>query len=115
MTIRDDVHGVLAGVGTVYPLAVPNSGATYPCIVYQFISEVPMRTHSGASLQKHRVQISCWAKTLAAADTLFQSVNAAMDLNQTNFELATHETTRDEKEVETGLSRVMADYFVWKA
>jgi hypothetical protein len=113
MTIQDNIHSTLSGVGTTYPLAVPNSGASYPCIVYQFISEVQMRSHSGNGLRKHRVQISCWATTYAAAVTLAESVKAALDLNQTNYELATHETSRDEKEVETGLSRRMMDFFVW--
>lgn len=114
MTIQDNVVSALAGAGTIYPLSIPNSGASYPCIVYQFISEVPMRSHSGASLRKHRLQVTCWAQTYAAAVTLAEAVKAALDLNQTNFELSTHENSREGKEVESGLSFRSMDFFVWE-
>jgi hypothetical protein len=113
MTIENDVDTVLSSLGTVYPLSMPDQNASLPCMVYQFISERPFRSHSGKSLSRRRLQVSCWATTYGAAITLSESVKAAIDLNQTNFELATHEDARDEKEVETGLSRKILQFYVW--
>jgi hypothetical protein len=113
MTIENDVDTVLSGLGTVYPLSMPDQNASLPCTVYQFISAAPFRSHSSKILSRRRLQISCWATTYAAAITLSESVKAAFDLNQTNFKLATHEDERDGKEVETGLSRKILQFYVW--
>lgn len=114
MTIQDTVKSKLAGIGTTYPLAMPQQSASLPCTVYQFITARPQRYHGGNSFLRHRLQVSCWANTYAAAVDLANLVIAAFDLNTTDFELSTHEDTRDDKEVETGLSRQILQFDVWE-
>lgn len=96
----------------VYTLSIPSNG-TIPCIVYQRISTLPMRSHSGNYMERPRFQISCWGTTYAQAKTVSEAVKTALDLNQTNFELATKENEFDEKEVETNLYRKVLDFFIW--
>lgn len=112
MTIDSVIATKLAAVGAVYPLSMP-AGATLPGMCYQFISETPMRYHGGENLVRRRLQVSCWAKTYAAAITLADSVRAALNLNQTNIELITAETIADFKDAEAELYRRIVEFYVW--
>lgn len=114
MTIQDTVYTKLAAVGTTYPLAMPAQNASLPATVYQFITARPRRYHAGNSHVVHRLQVSCWAASYAAAVALANSVIAAFDLNTADFELSTLEGSRDDKETETGLSRQILEFDVWE-
>lgn len=96
----------------VYALSIPANGV-YPCIVYQRISTFQMRSHSGNYMERPRFQVSCWGKTYAEAKAVSEAVKTALDLNQTNFKLATKEDELDDKEVETNLYRKILDFYVW--
>jgi hypothetical protein len=112
MTVQATLVALLQGEGlTVYPLSVPNNG-TYPNVVYQMISNVQIRSHSGVALERPRMQLSCWGKKYADCVSTAQAAKAAMDLNQTDFKLATKENELDARE-EAGLYRIVIDYFVW--
>lgn len=113
MTIESVIVSKLSSIGAVYPLSMPK-GATLPGMCYQFISEIPMRHHGGADMVRRRLQVSCWAKTYAAAITLGDSVRAALDLNQTNIELITAENISDYKDPEAELYRRIVEFYVWE-
>mgnify|MGYP006935496042 CR=1 FL=1 len=114
MIIEDVIRAKLAAVGTAYPLQAPSTGATFPCMVYQFISEIPMRHHGGADMVRRRLQVSCWANTYAGAVTLGDQVRAALDLNQSNIELITAENISDFKDPEANKYRRIVEFFVWE-
>ena len=114
MTIQDTVYAKLAAIGTSYTLTMTTQNAAKPCTVYQFITARPLRYHAGNSHIRHRVQVSCWAETYAAAVTLANSVIAAFDLNVTDFPLSTLENSVDQKEVETGLSRQILEFDIYE-
>jgi len=113
MTLDSVIAAKLAAVGTFYPLSMPKQGATLPGGCYQFISEVNTRHHGGADMVRRRLQVSCWARTYAAAITLADSVKAALNLNQTNIELITAETISDFKDAESELYRRIVEFYVW--
>lgn len=113
MTIESVIASKLAAVGAVYPLTMP-TGATLPGMAYQFISQMPLRHHSGAGMVRRRLQVSCWANTYAAAVTLGDSVIAALDLNQSNIELITAENISDFKDAEAEKYRRIVEFFVWE-
>lgn len=112
MTIDTIIYGKLASVGAAYPDSMPQ-GATIPGMAYQFISERPFPSHSGAGLVRRRLQVSCWGVTRAAANTLAASVQSALAYNQTNIELITPENLVDFKDPESGLYRRIVEFFVW--
>lgn len=117
MTIQETLTALLAGKGlTVYPLSVPVKG-TYPNVVYQMISNRQVRSHVGVEAERPRMQLSVWAKGQDAylqCVATAQTVKNAMDLNKTDFMLATKENEMDAKEVEPEMYRVILDYFVWE-
>jgi hypothetical protein len=113
MTIESVIASKLAAVGAAYPLSMP-TGATLPGMVYQFISEIPMRHHGGADMVRRRLQVSCWANTYAGAVTLGDQVRAALDLNQSNIELITAENISDFKDPEANKYRRIVEFFVWE-
>ncbi len=113
MTTQETLVTLLSGQGlTIYPLSVPVDG-TYPNVVYQTISNRQFRSHSKVEMERPRMQLSCWAKKYAECVATAQTVKAAMDLNQMDFKLATKENEIDAKEVESGIYRIILDYFVW--
>lgn len=113
MTIDSIIASKLQSLGTFYPLSMPSVGAVLPGGCYQFISEVNMRHHGGADMVRRRLQVSCWARTYAAAITLADSVKAALDLNQSSIELITAETISDFKDEEAQLFRRIVEFYVW--
>jgi hypothetical protein len=113
MTIQQTIHAKLAAIGATYPDGLPTS-PTLPSTSYKFVSAVQMRHHGGNDLQRHRLQVDCWAKTRAAANTLADSVKAALDLSQTNVELITNENAADMAEPEPGIERRMLEFFIWE-
>lgn len=113
MSVQATLVSLLKGKGlTVYSLAVPSNG-TYPCVVYQAISNKQIRTHAGIDSERRRMQISCWGKTYADCVATAQTVRTAMDLNQTNFKLAVKENELDAIEVELGTYRIILEYFIF--
>lgn len=112
MTLQTVIHGKLATIGTTYPDGLPDK-PSLPATSYKFISMIEGRHHGGADLRRHRLQVDCWAVTRAAANTLADSVLAALDLNQTNIELITAENAADFNEPESGVERRMLEFHVW--
>lgn len=97
----------------VYTLYVPANG-TLPCYVYQKVSDSAfVRSHSGNEMNRARFQVSCWGKTYSEAITLADALETALDLNQTNFKLATKENELDDSEVESGLYRKIVDFYIY--
>jgi len=99
----------------VYPDSAPVK-AIYPCVVYQRISTPLIRTHSGNTLQYPRFQFSCYGKGengKSDALTTAQSVKSLIDLNQTNFILATKEGELDIEEIEPLMFRRILDFYIW--
>lgn len=114
MTIESVIVGKLQAVGAVYPDTMP-PGATLPGMCYQFISAaVSARHHSGVTRFRRRLQVSCWANTAAAANTLRDSVRAALDTNRTDIELITAENKSDFKDAEAEKYRRIVEFFVWE-
>lgn len=114
MTIESVIAGKLAAVGQVYPVTMPKTGVVLPGMCYQFISEIQMRHHGGEDMVRRRLQVSCWAKTYAAAVTLGDSVRAELNLNKSNIELITAENISDFKDPEAELYRRIVEFFVWE-
>ena len=109
--IEEDLTDALNGL-TVYPDSVPTDG-NYPCAVYQRISTGKIRTHSGNALSKPRFQIRCVGKTKLDSLATAYSVKTKMDLNKTNFVLATNENEFGTKENEAGNYETILDFFIW--
>lgn len=114
MTIESVIVGKLQAVGAVYPDTMP-VGATLPGMCYQFISAaVSARHHSGVTKFRRRLQVSCWAGTRAAANTLGDSVRVALDTDQDNIELIAAENIADFKDAEAEKYRRIVEFFVWE-
>jgi hypothetical protein len=113
MSVQTTLVTLLQDEGlTVYPVAVPTNGK-YPNVVYQRISNVQVRSHSGVEMERPRMQLTCWAKKYADCFDVAQAVKEALDLNQTDFKLATKENEMDVREESTGLFRIILEYFIW--
>lgn len=110
-TIEEDLKTALTGIA-LYPDSVPND-VTYPVATYQQISDRQLRTHSGNALRRIRYQVTAFGETKNSTVTLANSIEAALDLNRTNFELATKENEISVKEPESGLYSIAIDFFVW--
>jgi hypothetical protein len=91
MILGDGLYAHLSAVlsvgDRVYPLTLPQ-GAVLPAVVYQLVGgEGPLHSHgdahagggSGASFQRSRVQLGCWAESARAAELLAAEVEAAVD------------------------------------
>lgn len=113
MTIEEIIKSKLKTNGVkTYPLSVPVDG-TYPCAVYQRVSTVQLRSHSGNTAEKARMQLTCWAKTESGCKTLAGTVCGLLDLNRTDFLLATKENEDDVQEQELGLFSCVLEFFIW--
>ena len=113
MTVENDIVNLLNTTGYLtYHLVLPES-PTLPAMVLQRISTIPDRTHNGNSIEKARFQVTVWAKKFDECRTLALSIKNKMDLNQSNFELATKENEIDIVENETKLFSTILDFYVW--
>lgn len=116
MTVENDIITLLNTTGKkAYHLSLPDNPNDYelPVMVLQRISTTTDKTHGGNAFERARFQVTCWATTFSACRALALEVKNLMDLNQTNFELATKENEIDTKEVETNLYGTILDFFVW--
>lgn len=98
---------------TPYPLVAPHDAVT-PCVVYQQITTNPLRTHEGYVADRSRWQLSCYAHERTEVLTLADSVRAAFDLNQIDFELSTAESEIETVDPDTGLYRKILDFNIWR-
>lgn len=114
MTIESVIASKLAAVGTFYPLSMPKHGATLPGGCYQFISETNLPNHSNAGTVRYRLQVSCWARSYAAAITLKDSVKAALSYNKDQVQLITPQNGGDFEDPEAGLYRKIIEFYVWQ-
>lgn len=91
MILGDGLYAHLSSVlsvgDRVYPLTLPQ-GATLPAVVYQLVGgEGPLHSHgdaqsgesAGATFQRSRVQLGCWAESARAAELLATEVEQAVD------------------------------------
>jgi hypothetical protein len=91
MILGDGLYAHLSAVlsvgDRVYPLTLPQ-GATLPAVVYQLVGgEGPLHSHgdahdgdgAGASFQRSRLQLACWAESARAAELLGAEVQTAVD------------------------------------
>lgn len=91
MTLGDGLFTHLSSVlsigDRVYPMTLPQ-GAVLPAVVYQLVGgEGPLHSHGdahagdgpGASFQRSRVQLGCWADSARAAELLAAEVEGAVD------------------------------------
>ena len=83
MTLADDVYDVLVTVptvaGRVYRRRLPQP-YTLPAQTFFRVNTVFEYAHDGDSTLIHpRFQVSCWAETNAAAESLARKVQQAMD------------------------------------
>lgn len=114
MILENTIVGVLENVGvTPYPLVAPHDAIT-PCVVYQQISTFPLRTHEGYVADRSRWQFSCYANERNEVLDLAESVKAAFDLNQIDFELSTKESEIETVDDVSKLYRKILDFDIWK-
>jgi hypothetical protein len=113
MTIQQVIHAKLAAIGATYPDGLPKS-PSMPATSYKFISLSPRRSHAGNIASRYRLQVDCWAITRQAANTLADSVRAALDLDRSNVKLITAENAIDLNEPEIGIERRMLEFYVWE-
>lgn len=81
MSLESDIFSALTSLasGRIYPDVAPN-GATRPFVVYQQVGGQAFAFLENAAVGKRNasVQVSCWAATRAAANTLARSAEDAM-------------------------------------
>lgn len=119
--------GLTALVSTrIYPYMIPQD-ATLPCVTYQRIGTPRTLTHgdTGATgtLARPRIQFSCWAATLSSAMDIAYQLRAALNGKKGSIGTAPNNVTvrailvdneLDDRDPETKLFRVIADYLVWQ-
>ena len=111
--LEDVIVGVLENAGVIpYPLVAPHDAVT-PCVVYQQVSTFPLRSHEGYVMGRSRWQMSCYAHERNEVLNLADTVRAAFDLNQIDFELSTAESEIETVD-DTGLYRKILDFQIWK-
>lgn len=111
--LEDTIVGLLENLDiTPYPLVAPYDAVT-PCVVYQQITTSPLRSHEGYVMGRSRWQLSCYAHERNEVLDLADTVRAAFDLNQIDFELATAESEIETVD-QTGLYRKILDFNIWK-
>src|SRR5919106_6592949 len=102
MTIEHTLITLLQGRGAnVYPLVAPEKAA-YPLIVYQRVSTAPIRSHAGAVMDRARFQVAIWSNKYEQVVEIAESIKDTVDLNTTDFELATRESELDSTDAEPG-------------
>lgn len=111
--LEEDIESVLNTL-TVYPLSVPDDdSASYPCVVYQKVSNKQFRTlNQGNTIARYRFKFSCWGKDYESSLATAKTVKEKLDLNNTDFKLATKENEFDTKETEVGLYRTTLEFFI---
>lgn len=111
--LENTIVSILENVDIVpYPLVAPHDAVT-PCVVYQQITTFPLRSHEGYVSDRSRWQMSCYAHERDEVLNLADTVRAAFDLNQIDFELATAESEIETVD-QTGLYRKILDFNIWK-
>lgn len=101
----------------VEPLKLPQK-PTLPALVYSRVSTKRVLTHDGPGPERPRIQVDCWASTPREAKDLAAAVRACLDapeLPPGDLLGSFLDNELDLHEPESGLYRVMADYFVWAA
>lgn len=104
----------LSSIAAVYPLSLPEKPA-FPAIVYQRISTpVVNRTHTGDKTMRSRYQLSVYSKSYATCRTKADAIDTVLDMKAGVVgALTTNENRFDIQEIETGIYRVVLEYFIW--
>jgi hypothetical protein len=102
----------------LYDDILPQS-PTLPAVVWQRIDTTRFHSQSGPSkLAKPRFQFSCWAITRLESIQVSAALRDALDgfrglMNTQEVPAVFNEEERDDIDPETGLRRVMLDFFIW--
>lgn len=116
--------GVSALISTRFtPTTLPQTVASFPAAVYQFISGTPIKEHGVAtSLPRQRVQITCWALNFDDTVAVDKAIKAAIDGKREEWGTGAYvtkvlscqaeSTPRDGKDQVTGLFWRSRDYFI---
>lgn len=110
MTDKLETIVSLISASGCYPYERPNG--VNNCIIYQQISDVPIRTHSGNVGSKTRVQMTIFNETLAGCKVMANSVKNLLDLNKTNFVLSWNIDDIIIKDIESGLFQEILDFYI---
>ena len=114
MSVENTIVTILENLNVVpYPLVAPHDPVT-PCVVYQRITRPPFRTHDGNAADRGLWQFSCYAHERNEVLDLADTVRAAFDLNQIDFELSTAESEIETVDPDSGLYRKILDFQIWK-
>lgn len=113
---KPDVTSIVGN--RVYPMLLPQ-GSEYPAIVYQRISGMRVRSHSGpSSLAYPRIQFSCWAQTYSDAKRLAERLRVSLDgyrgtVGDMNIQAIFVENDIDLYDAGVSLYRTIVDAKVW--
>ena len=114
MSIRTAIDSTLTNADIpAYWMIAPHDAVT-PCVVYQQISTSPMRAHTGNVADRQRWQLSCWAHSADETELLATTVKGLLDLNQSEFEIATVEAELDFPDADRELFRKILEFQFWK-
>lgn len=92
---------------------------TLPAVVWQRISTTRFHSQDGPSkLARPRFQFSCWATARLESIQVANALREALDgfsgmMNTQEAPAIFNEDERDDVDSETGLRRVMLDFFIW--
>ena len=111
--LEEDIEYALSLL-TVFPDKVPDdNSADYPCVVYQDVDGIPLRTHSSIYSTRYRYRFSCWGKSKEDSLALAETVKQRLDLNNTNFTMAVLINVSSAVEVEPSMYRKVLEFFIW--
>lgn len=119
-SLADLVYDVLAPIVTVggpgaprvYRGRLPQPAPTLPALTFFRVDTVFEYAHNGDNALIHpRFQISCWAETNAAAESLAREVQGKF--NAWTLGTALPQGQSDLTDQETGLHHVAIDFVLW--
>lgn len=100
----------------IYPFLAPQ-GVSAPYCVYSKIGNQRQYSHDGYStLQRPRVQISCFAATYVTAHAIAEQIVAAMEAwpdTNADVQVVFEENEIDDYEPDTKLHHAAVDFFIW--
>lgn len=96
----------------VFPLVKPQN-ESLPCIVYQRISTVEKRNHSGKSnINRVRMQLIVYGNTYSEAKDLANQVKNLLEVNTTQWKVSTLE---NQIEFQTEVKQIILDFYIWSS
>lgn len=105
----------------IYPEKLPAGTSTnptpMPAVVYQLIDEPVITTHGNEQLFRARVQVDSWGGSYKSAHTLAAALHTALHgyrglMGTVAVGGVFRQAKRDDPDPETGLHRVIQDFFI---